>query len=272
MMQRAPEPQPQTESGDNRRALVILLGASNLTRGLPIVFETARCMLGQPIDVVAAIGHGRSYGRDSRVIVRSLPGILDCGLWRALDHQRPPGRAVALITDIGNDIVYGVAPDMLLQWIDTALDRLAAMRAEVVLTSLPMASITAAPRWQAHLAKLVTYPRGGPGVDEAIALAAEVDDGVRELARQRRLPLIELTPQWYGFDPIHIRRSCWPQAARTMLAPLHNGDEIASVAPSLLRWLRLRTARPSVMRLAGITLHRRQPVRTFTDSTTISLY
>ena len=78
---------------------IILLGASNLTRGLSIVIETARLLFATrdrpeqtsrgPLGVFAALGHGRAYGLPSRVLVRSLPSILDCGLWRAIENQQP---------------------------------------------------------------------------------------------------------------------------------------------------------------------------------------
>lgn len=61
---------------------VVALGASNLTRGFQTVVATARTAWGTDVDVLAALGHGRSYGADSAFLVRRLPGILDSGLWR----------------------------------------------------------------------------------------------------------------------------------------------------------------------------------------------
>src|SRR5947207_14876376 len=85
---------------------VVALGASNLTRGLRIVVSTARQTWGPDIEIFGALGHGRSYGADSRVFVRRLPGILQSGLWRDL-AARPPVPTRALVTDVGNDILYG---------------------------------------------------------------------------------------------------------------------------------------------------------------------
>src|SRR5262245_2033911 len=80
---------------------IVLLGASNLTRGISTVIETAGSILGRPLEVLAAFGHGRSYGMSSSVLGRSLPGIVDCGIWQSL-AARPPVSTSALITDIGN--------------------------------------------------------------------------------------------------------------------------------------------------------------------------
>ena len=54
---------------------VILLGASNLTRAISTVIGIAQATLDGPLDIVAALGHGRSYGMWSRVLFRELPGI-----------------------------------------------------------------------------------------------------------------------------------------------------------------------------------------------------
>jgi hypothetical protein len=58
----------------------VLLGASNLTLGLGTVLSTIRNPSPAPLDILAAPGHGRSYGATSRVLCRELPGILQCGL------------------------------------------------------------------------------------------------------------------------------------------------------------------------------------------------
>jgi len=80
---------------------VVLLGASNLTRGISTAVETARLQWGRPLDVMAALGHGRSYGLASRLLCRTLPSIVECGLWPAL-AARPPAPTAALVTDVGN--------------------------------------------------------------------------------------------------------------------------------------------------------------------------
>ena len=106
------------------RTRVVLLGASNLTRSFPQVVATARALAGEPIEVVAALGHGRSFGLRSRVLARSLPGIVGCGLWAALDGAPARARTLALVTDVGNDIVYGVGVETIREWVETCVSRL----------------------------------------------------------------------------------------------------------------------------------------------------
>ncbi|RPI77043.1 MAG: hypothetical protein EHM45_10680 [Desulfobacteraceae bacterium] len=55
---------------------MVLLGASNLTLGFPWVVKLAQELNGDSIEIWAALGYDRSYGRQSRVLGRVLPGIL----------------------------------------------------------------------------------------------------------------------------------------------------------------------------------------------------
>ena len=82
------------------------------------------------------MGLGRSYGQRSTVLGRSLPGITECGLWPALQHGSGPVHA--LITDVGNDVIYGVPVDRIVAWGSTCVDRLHAARRMV---TLPLVSI-----------------------------------------------------------------------------------------------------------------------------------
>src|SRR6185295_15984036 len=119
---------------------VVALGASNLTRGFETVVSTARVAWGPDVEVVAALGHGRSYGSHSRVLIRTLPGILESGLWSHLETlSKVPTRA--LVTDVGNDIVYGFSAQQTLTWVAEAVERLQKVTDDIVLTDLPIAGI-----------------------------------------------------------------------------------------------------------------------------------
>ena len=92
---------------------VVALGASNLTRGFQTVVATSRAEWGPNVEVLAALGHGRSYGVPSRLVVRTLPGILESGLWHGLE-SRPEVATRGLVTDVGNDILYGSSAEQTL--------------------------------------------------------------------------------------------------------------------------------------------------------------
>ena len=119
---------------------VVALGASNLTRGLETVVSTARTAWGPEVEVLGALGHGRSYGVESRVVIRTLPGILQSGLWDTLSSM-PPAATRGLVTDVGNDILYGFPPPTVLEWVEEAVDRLHRITEDIVVTGLPLHTI-----------------------------------------------------------------------------------------------------------------------------------
>ena len=119
---------------------LIALGASNLARGMGSAVAVACETWGPQVEVVGAFGPGRSYGMPSSLVGRTLPGILECGVWSALDGL-PPARTRALVTDVGNDILYHVPVPRIVSWVDEAVARLGALTDDGVITGLPLARI-----------------------------------------------------------------------------------------------------------------------------------
>jgi hypothetical protein len=185
---------------------VVALGASNLTRGFQSVVSTARGAWGPGVEVLAALGHGRSYGARSQLLFRALPGILDCGLWHEL-ASRPHVATRALVTDVGNDILYGFSPEQTLAWVAEALSRLSRLTQDIAITDLPLASIRqlSTPKFLAFRSILV--PSCRLSLAQVLERAEQVNAGLADLASVHGARLCHLDPAWYGFDPIHVRPS-----------------------------------------------------------------
>src|SRR4051812_44679884 len=115
------------------RATVVLLGASNLTRGISSAIYYAHRLLGGPLEFYVAFGHGRSYGMRSRVLVRELPGIRDSAIWRALEGRDPRAPVYGLVSDIGNDVLYQAPVTEIVAWLRDALQRLRAVGAKTTI-------------------------------------------------------------------------------------------------------------------------------------------
>jgi hypothetical protein len=204
---------------------VVALGASNLTRGFRTVVAAARETWGPDVEVIAALGHGRSYGGESRFLGRTLPGILESGLWRELE-RRPPAPTRALLTDVGNDVAYGHGAERTLAWVEECLDRLAPHTRDVTVTDLPLASLRRLSPVQYLAFRTVLVPSCRLPLARILEDAARVSEGLVALAARRSLRLVRLRPEWYGFDPIHIRRRRWRSAWREVLL----GDEVGGGA------------------------------------------
>ena len=195
---------------------VVALGASNLTRGFHTVVSTARTVWGPQVQVLAALGHGRSYGTRSLFMFRSLPGILESGIWRELESH-PEVRTRALVTDVGNDILYSFSSARILEWVEEAIVRLQRYTKEIVLTDLPLESIRRLSRTKFLAFRSILVPSCRLSLVQVLQTSEKVNDGLAALATAHGIRFFRLNPAWYGFDPIHIRPMVWRTAWQEIL-------------------------------------------------------
>lgn len=255
--------------GPSRR--IVFLGASNVVRSISTIVETAELIWGAPLDVLAACGHGRSYGRTSCVLGRSLPGILQCGLWEDL-QRRPALPTAALVTDIGNDILYGASVAQIAEWVEECLSRLRGACEQIVVTELPLARLASVTSWQYRAIRWLLFPGSRVTFVEVMQRARELNERVIELAARHRAALRAPRVEWYGLDPIHIRRGAWPEAWCEILAAAAEFSVPQRARGSWRRWWQLRRQRPQQRRLFGISQHREQPACRLRSGSVISLY
>jgi hypothetical protein len=259
------------------RRRVVLLGASNVRRGLNLVIDIAGRLWGAPLELLVACGLGRSYGQPRSVLGCAMPGIVDCGLWSALE-RRPAVPAAALVTDIGNDLMYGATVADIAGWVEECVDRLIKADVRVVMTPLPLCSIAKLSQTRFLVMRTLIYPRCRLSLATVGERALDLDARLRKLAQDRGLYLAEHKPEWYGLDPIHMRgrylASIWsdllsrPQnmpIAPDMQKPAGNGS-------SLRRWLYMQKLSPECHWILGLERRRVQPAGVLADGTTISLF
>ena len=166
---------------------VIALGASNLTRGLPTVVSAARTTWGHDVELLGALGHGRSYGIPSRFAARTLPGILQSGLWRTLDSLSP-ATSRGLVTDVGNDVIYEVPAPLILEWVEDAVDRLQAYTTDIVLTDLPVDAIRKLKKPAFIAVRTLLAPKCRLTLREAVDTTERVNEGLAQMADRRAAP------------------------------------------------------------------------------------
>jgi hypothetical protein len=232
---------------------LVALGASNLTRGLRAVVSAARGQWGPDVEVFAALGLGRSYGERSRVLIRTLPGILDSGLWAELD-RRPKAPTRAVISDVGNDILYGSSPERIASWVEECVRRLEHHGADIVITDLPLASIRRLGPSKFWAFRTFLWPQCRLSHGEVLARAEAVVAALEAIATRHRLQFFRLRPEWYGFDPVHFRLPAWSPAWREIVVGSTDPTTAPAVgpAPTWLETLRLYTLPPERRWLAGI--------------------
>ena len=193
---------------------VIIVGASNVTRGLRSLIVQTATQLGGSVEFLIAAGYGRSLGISSQVIIRRLPSIRECELWNEL-RKRPELPTFALVTDLGNDLPYEIPVPQILFWFEDLLRTLSEHQANIVYASLPIASIQRIQRWQFNVLRRVLFPGSNLRFEDAIQFAQELDEKSKKISNFFSVKLIEPSDHWYGFDPIHIKRRFLSEAWQT---------------------------------------------------------
>jgi hypothetical protein len=249
------------------RQRVVLLGASNMTRGFAVLSELCRRAWGD-VEILAAVGHGRSYGLAASVLGRRLPGILSSGLWRAL-AERPSLPTFALVGDVGNDVLYGSSVETILGWVKESVQRLREHGAHVCVTSLP-APVRTLSRARFTAFRTVFFPARHLTFETMQPAVAALDDGLRQLAKDESVDFVPLQPEWYGFDPIHIRPLACRRAWSAVLSAA--GTPVECPRVGLLRSMKTYLLFPEQQWLFGREMRRAQPCRTWPSGASVSMY
>jgi hypothetical protein len=250
----------------------VVLGASNLARGFPTVVETAQRAWGRQLEMFVALGRGRSYGRATRMLGRQLPGILECGLWREL-AARSALPTTAVVTDIGNDLLYHEPVERIVGWVEACLDRLVALEARTVVTLLPIENLERLSQVRFQILRRIFFPNSRIGLAEVGRRARALNEGVRRLAEARGFGIVGPRAAWYGIDPIHIRSRHMTSAWREILtAEQHSPGTNERPRTSLARAVYLHSRTPFYRYFLGFEQRRAQPSARLPGGTTISIY
>ena len=124
----------QEEPSSKDKLLFLFMGASNLARGYSLLTRyLSRCLGVQNIEFLNALGPGRGFCAKGGMFNFIYPPIQDCQVIEAVD-QKTKNTRVVLITDLGNDLMYGVTADSLIECLDMLIDRMLKWNAEIFLT------------------------------------------------------------------------------------------------------------------------------------------
>jgi hypothetical protein len=253
-------------------ARVVLLGASNLSLMFPTVVESVRAMTSAPLEMLIAKGFGRSYGHEAKFFGKKFLGILQCGLWDAMDRA-PRAPTFAVVADVGNDLAYETPVRTIVRWINETLDRLEAHEARVVLNNIPIATLNTVGAVRYHAFRELFFPNCKLPRREMLQRAAELSEALAQLAAERKTPVFSGENAWYGLDPIHPRRRSAGEIWSRMLGELFTpGCPAPLVRPKSATALALRRLRAECWTHFGIALRCAQPAARLTDGTTIALY
>ncbi len=196
---------------------IVIIGASNVTFSLPVIWSTLRQSLADPFRLIVAAGHGRSFGLPNTVLGRTLPSILECDLWESLAQLKPLS-VHALVTDVGNDLLYGVDSTQTMDWVTETICRLEALASNVVVTGLPVDTLQDMSARRFEFFRRLMFPRSTLTFESALDESETLHHQLLRSGDNERVSTATPAAKWYGLDPIHIRRRCRREAWRQYLS------------------------------------------------------
>lgn len=200
--------------------LLVLLGASNLSRGCFAFAKHMRaCLHPRPVEVLIASGPGRAYYASGGLLNASYPPIHTSDIFEVAHSKSELGyQVVALVTDIGNDIMYDVSAEQVIETIQQVFEKLQSINAEIFYTTLPVAFEKKDRPIQFRILRSLLFPRSTVTYDEATGGIIEVNRFLKECRYGHLIPDMN---RYLGFDEIHYgwlrAHSAWSYMAKEML-------------------------------------------------------
>jgi hypothetical protein len=157
-------------------------------------------------------------------------------VWQEL-ASRPPRPTRALLCDIGNDLVYGVAWQQLGAWVLELARRLEGTNSSIALSALPLSSLERLNPLAFQAARWIFF-RGRP-LDRQCLLddARHLNASLAQAAAERGYRWIVAPPERYGWDAIHYRwrarRNIWQELATELGLPIASDPRRATAALDL---------------------------------------
>jgi hypothetical protein len=250
---------------------LVVLGASNVAMGLRKIVKIARQELNGPVDFHFAYAHGRSYGFQSNIGWWTYPSILDCDLWTAIESDTPT-RSFGLITDIGNDILYGAEPDQIANWVREVSHRLRDCCQHLAITQLPLESVRELDSVRFHVMKAILFPKCRMNLKEVLSRACRLNSLLNDISSDSRITSLKPKREWYGLDPIHFRHAekerAWGNYIRNVTR--HSKTQVETEKPEKLGVF--RNVRPARWQSFGRQYRADQPTICMPDGSRLFRY
>jgi len=206
----------------SRPVLLAFLGASNLARGYTALAHfLARGLAPRPVRCLAAMGPGRGYVAPGGLWNITYPPIARCGLLDAVRERAADcGQVAALVTDIGNDIMYGVPAQEIIRSLEGIFQTFDAVEGQVVVTPIPLDLEKDISPGTFRLLRALYFPRSPVTLGQAAKGVGEINAFI--LARRSaRVRPVEGMEAFRGCDKIHyaLRRTApaWTRVGGEML-------------------------------------------------------
>lgn len=205
--------------------LFVLLGASNLARGYSALTRHLTKNISHS-QFINALGPGRGYCARGGLFNFSYLPIGQCRVMKSAEsHARQGARIAILFSDIGNDIMYGVPADSLIECLDSLIEKSLSINAEVFLTSIHVDVSRDMSKTAFKLLKALFYPNSPVTFDHADSAVKSVNHYIQNKANENeRVHTVSGLGPFCGLDKIHFSflkcHLAWSHIASEMLETL----------------------------------------------------
>jgi hypothetical protein len=212
-------------SAEHDGFLFVLLGASNLARGYSALSRKISQNISQ-VEFVNAMGPGRGYCARGGLLNFTYSPIGECRVMDSAEVYAKQGRRIAvLLTDIGNDIMYGVPDPSLVECLDSLIEKSLQWNAEVFVTSIHVDVSKDLGKTSFKLLQTIFYPKSPVTLEQADSAVKKVNHYLEEKAQQNeRVHLVSGLSAFCGMDKIHYSllksHLAWSRVGNTMLSAL----------------------------------------------------
>ncbi len=178
---------------------------------------------------------------------------------------------------------------MLCHWVQSCVDEVS-IADRIVVTGLPIERARGVGALQFSIFRKIFFPRSRVTFEEIIEGAKYVDEHLRKLVQQRACAWFEPSSNWYGYDPIHVRRTYlrayWKAIMNGLREPscrdsnqgLHEPRSVldeGSIPRLALRWrerFHLVFSRAKRQSWCGVSQDCHQPYLVLRDGSSVSFY
>ena len=202
--------------------LFVLLGASNLARGYSALTRQISKNISAS-EFLNALGPGRAYCARGGLFNFTYSPIGECRVMESAKVYAERGfRMTVLLTDIGNDIMYGVPESSLIECLDTLIEKSLRLNAEVFVTSIHVDVSKDMGKTSFKLLKSIFYPNSPVTFDQADSAVKKLNHYLAEKSQQNeRVHLVSGLGAFCGLDKIHYglfkSHLAWSRVANAML-------------------------------------------------------
>lgn len=205
------------------QVLCILLGASNLSRAhFGLVKYLEQNLHPRSVRFLSALGSGRGYSVEGGLMNIVYPPIKSCGVFDAA-REVEVNRVIALITDVGNDIMYGIPVEKIIADLTELFEKLHNLKADILVTLIPHHLEIGLDDFYFRCLRAIFYPGCRVAQNTATAAVREINRFLKASASDHIKLITGLNP-YYGMDMIHFStfqmHRAWTQVAGEMLHAL----------------------------------------------------